>query len=102
MEVVTWSFMSSKFVNYFNQYNNIIKLDNPISTDLDIMRPSIIPNLLESINKNHITISFIVLGLFEVGPQYESLKPEGQHTVATGIKYGNINSGNWNDEERVS
>jgi len=99
MEVVTWSFMSSKFVNYFNQYNNVIKLDNPISTDLDIMRPSIIPNLLESVNKNQSRF-FHTAGLFEVGPQYENLRPEGQHTVAVGIKYGNINNSNWNDEER--
>jgi len=100
MEVVTWSFMSSKFANYFDQYNNIIKLDNPISVDLDIMRPSIIPNLLESINKNQSRF-FHNAGIFEVGPQYENLKPEGQHIMASGIKYGNINNGNWNDKERA-
>ena len=74
MICVIWLFifvMSSKFVNYFNQYNNVIKLDNPISTDLDIMRPSIIPNLLESINKNQARF-FNDAGIFEVGPQYQN------------------------------
>ena len=45
-EVVTWSFMSSKYAKYFNYYKNILKIDNPISNDLDVMRPSIIPNLI--------------------------------------------------------
>ena len=98
-EVVTWSFMSSKFVKYFNQYENILKLDNPISSDLDVMRPSIIPNLLESVTKNQARL-FHNAGTFEIGPQYENYGDKGQHMMASGIKYGSFNSSNWNDEDR--
>ncbi len=99
-EVVTWSFMSSKFAEYFNQYENILKLDNPISSDLDVMRPSIIPNLLESITKNQARL-FHNAGMFEIGPQYENYIDKGQHMVASGIKYGSFNSSNWNDDDRA-
>tara|TARA_Y100000590_G_scaffold467198_1_gene645345 strand:+ start:2337 stop:4742 length:2406 start_codon:yes stop_codon:yes gene_type:complete len=98
-EVVTWSFMSSKLSNYFNNNSDVLKIDNPISNDLDIMRPSIIPNLLESINKNQARF-FNDAGIFEVGPQYQNYTIEGQKMVATGIKYGNINGNNWIDEKR--
>ncbi|MBI28504.1 MAG: Phenylalanine--tRNA ligase beta subunit [Alphaproteobacteria bacterium MarineAlpha5_Bin11] len=99
LEVVTWSFMSSKFANYFNKYNDLVKLDNPISSDLDVMRPSIIPNLLDSINKNQSRL-FNSFGIFEVGPEYENLYFKGQHMMATGIKYGEANPANWIDEKR--
>tara|TARA_Y100000590_G_scaffold22603_1_gene26052 strand:+ start:1459 stop:3861 length:2403 start_codon:yes stop_codon:yes gene_type:complete len=99
-EVITWSFMSSKIANYFNYYNNIVKIDNPISSDLDVMRPSIIPNLLDSVTKNQSKL-FHNAGIFEVGPQYKNVDLEGQHMMVTGIKYGNINQSNWNNEERV-
>ncbi len=99
-EVITWSFMSSKIAHYFNYYNNIVKIDNPISSDLDVMRPSIIPNLLDSVTKNQSKL-FHNAGIFEVGPQYKNIDLEGQHMMATGIKYGNINQSNWNNEERA-
>ena len=98
-EVVTWSFMSSKFAKYFNQYNNILKIDNPINADLDVMRPSIIPNLLESIPKNQARL-FQSAGIFEVGPQYENFTHKGQHIMASGIKYGSAYSNYWNEEKR--
>ena len=98
-EVVTWSFMSSKYAKYFNYYKNILKIDNPISNDLDVMRPSIIPNLLDSIQKNQGRL-LNNAGIFEVGPQYENFKKEGQHNMASGIKYGTVYFDNWNEEKR--
>ena len=98
-EVVTWSFMSNKFAKYFDQYENILKLDNPISSDLDVMRPSILPNLIQSIIKNQ-SRNYKSAGIFEVGPQYENCSIEGQHLMASGIKYGEKYKENWIDEKR--
>ena len=48
MRLLLYHSCQSTFANYFNEDTKIlIKLDNPISSDLDVMRPSILPNLLE-------------------------------------------------------
>ncbi len=44
-ETITWSFMSSNIATYFNN-GKTTQIKNPISSDLDVMRPTIIPNLL--------------------------------------------------------
>ena len=49
-EVVTWSFMDENNAKIIS--DEIISLKNPISTDLNTMRPSTLPNLLEAINQN--------------------------------------------------
>jgi phenylalanyl-tRNA synthetase beta chain len=68
-EVITWSFMSSKIAKAFGLESQNLQLLNPISSDLDMMRPSIIPNLLEAAlrNFNH---KHEIIKLFELGPIY--------------------------------
>ena len=44
-ETVTWSFMSSEIASYFYK-EKLTYIKNPISEDLNIMRPTILPNLL--------------------------------------------------------
>ena len=51
LEAITWSFVSSEQATIENKKENV-KIKNPISSDLDIMRSSIFPNLLSSININ--------------------------------------------------
>ena len=41
-ETVTWSFTDSKTDNQFSELKKEIKLSNPISSDLDVLRSSII------------------------------------------------------------
>ncbi|MDR2766469.1 MAG: phenylalanine--tRNA ligase subunit beta [Holosporaceae bacterium] len=45
-EVVTYSFMNGEHAEVFSEDNALINLINPISVDLDVLRPSLIPNLL--------------------------------------------------------
>ena len=97
-ETISWSFMSNEHAKVFG-INDSLEIENPISNDLDVMRPSIIPNLLDSIQKNQGRL-LNNAGIFEVGPQYENFKVEGQHNMASGIKYGTAYSGNWNEEKR--
>ncbi|MDA9163375.1 phenylalanine--tRNA ligase subunit beta [Rickettsiaceae bacterium] len=70
-EVVTWSFMDSHKAKLFSEIKNELTLQNPISSDLDYMRPSILPNLLQVAN-NNINRSFHDLSLFEIGPIFEN------------------------------
>ena len=93
LEAVTWSFMDEKAAKLVS--TDLIELKNPISSDLSVMRPSIIPNLLNTINLNKSKV--INTGkLFEVGPIFAASLQDQQTNVATAIGYGNINGGNWN------
>ncbi len=86
-EVVTWSFMDSGKAKLFTEVKDELHLQNPISSDLDYMRSSILPNLLKVAN-NNINRSFHDLSLFEVGPVFLNTDAEVINNVA-GIRCGN-------------
>lgn len=88
-EACTWSFLPEAQAAAFGGANPKLKLLNPISADLDTMRPSVLPNLLEAAKKNAFR-GFKDVSLFEVGLQFSDITPEGQRMVAGGIISGNI------------
>lgn len=85
-EVVTWSFTNSKKLAAFTALQENLFLQNPISSELNYMRPSILPNLLE-ICANNLNRSLSDFSLFEVGPVF---KDAGIKVVnnACGIRIG--------------
>jgi len=98
-EAVTWSFTDSKTDNLFSELKNEIKLSNPISTDLDVLRSSLYSNLIISAKKN-IHRNFEDLMLFEVGPIFKGSKPGEQSTIISAIKTGKYSRKNWIEKER--
>jgi phenylalanyl-tRNA synthetase beta chain len=97
LEAVTWSFMDEKVAKLLS--DNVIKIKNPISADLNVMRPSNIPNLLTAINLNK--SKMISSGkIFEVGPIFDETLQDRQVNVATGIAYGNVSGNNWNSAKK--
>mgnify|MGYP005686696001 FL=1 len=97
LEAVTWSFMEEKVAKLIS--DNVIKIKNPISADLNVMRPSNMPNLLTAINLNKSKMIFSGK-IFEVGPIFDETLDDRQVNVATGIAYGNISGNNWNSEKK--
>ena len=97
-QAITWSFMDSKLAKYFGSHG--VKLANPIASDLDEMRPSLIPNLLSAVKRNqdHGTQD---VQLFEVGPEFYSDKPGEQRLVACGVRAGNKTPKHWLEPSRV-
>ncbi len=93
-EAVTWSFMARQHADLFGDVPDCLVLANPISADLDTMRPSILPNLILAAGRN-MDRGLDDLGLFEVGPQYRDDTDEGQAQVAAGIRQGNAGSPHW-------
>ena len=95
-ECITWSFMSRDLAGHFssNSNDNALTLTNPISSDLDQMRPSILGNLMSAASTNADKGNGDAK-LFEVGPVFPSAKPDGQRTVATGIRFGAIGPRHW-------
>ena len=76
-EAVTWSFMESGLAARFGFQNRDLKLLNPIASDLDAMRPSILPNLIQAATRNA-DRGLPNAALFEVGPVYRDTSPKGQ------------------------
>jgi phenylalanyl-tRNA synthetase beta chain len=86
-ECVTWSFMKNDLARLFGSNDNpALALTNPISSELSQMRPSILPNLIEAAQKNA-DRGYSNTALFEVGPAFTSPKPDGQKTVAAGVRH---------------
>ncbi|MCK5576136.1 MAG: phenylalanine--tRNA ligase subunit beta, partial [Sphingomonadales bacterium] len=100
MESVSWSFMSDTWAKRFGGGLDCLRVDNPISSDLNMMRPSILPNLLFAALKN-IDRGAKSVSLFEVGPQYADDTPEGQAHVATGVRVGAVHDRHWASPSKV-
>jgi len=98
-ETVTWSFTDSKIDTLFSELNSEIKLSNPISSDLDVLRSSLYSNLIISAKKN-IHRNFEDLMLFEIGPKFRGNKPGEQSTMIGAIKTGKYSRKNWIEKER--
>ncbi len=97
-EFITFSFSDSKKSSFFGEVEKL-KIINPISEDLDILRPSLIPNLLGSIKKNTAR-GIDSLSIFEAGSQYSSTTPKDQINSICGMKYGLSNSKTWRSEKK--
>ena len=98
-ETVTWSFTDSKLNYLFKENYKEIKIVNPISSDLDVLRNSIFSNLIFYLKKN-LDRGFKDISLFEIGPIFKDNKPGEQLTVIGAIKSGKISRLNWNEQNR--
>jgi len=99
MEAITWSFTDSKVDNFFSELKEEIRLSNPISSDLNVMRSSLYSNLMVGAKKN-IHRNFEDLMLFEIGPVFRGKKPGEQLTMVGAIKTGKYSRKNWIEKER--
>jgi phenylalanyl-tRNA synthetase, beta subunit, non-spirochete bacterial len=99
MEAVTFSFLEPAAAALFGGGAEALTLVNPISTDLAVMRPSLLPNLIQAAGRNA-DRGFRDVALFEVGPQYAGDRPEDQALVASGIRAGRLAPRHWADGVR--
>ncbi len=99
VEAVTVSFMADDQARLFGGPADVLKLVNPISADLDTMRPSILPNLITAAGRNAAR-GLADCSLFEIGPQFASDDVDGQEMVAAGIRSGRSGRRNWAESHR--
>ena len=83
-EAVTWSFTSRAAAELFGGGDERLVLDNPIASELDCMRPSILPNLIQAAARNAAR-GFADAALFEIGPIYAGDRPADQRTAISGV-----------------
>ncbi|WP_373005733.1 phenylalanine--tRNA ligase subunit beta [Hyphomonas sp.] len=84
LEAVTWSFMARDHAALFAKHDPALAVANPVASELNQMRPSIIGNLAVAAQRaaNHGEPGAC---LFEVGPIYLGDGPKDQRTVASGV-----------------
>jgi len=100
MEAITWSFTDSKVNQLFIENSKEIKIVNPISTDLNVLRTSIFSNLIIHLNKN-LGRGFKDLSIFEIGPTFSGSKPGDQQTLVGGLRSGKFSRQSWAEQERL-
>lgn len=85
LETRNWNFCSPEDAALFNESADIVEIVNPISSDLSVMRPSLLPHLLR-VSMNNQNRSQLDLAIFEVGLQFSGIGEHHQHRVACGLR----------------
>ena len=100
-EVITYSFVDPKLQQVMDPEHEALALANPISSDLSVMRTSLWPGLLQSLEFNSKRQQSQVR-LFETGlrfiPGTEGLQ---QQRVISGLIYGDIQPEQWGASSRT-
>ncbi len=99
METITWSFLDKSVNDDFNQFDKSIIIENPISSDLNCLRSSLIPNLLNVIKKNN-KKDIKNISIFELGPVFFGNEPGDQSDVLTVIRSGFKYEKSWIEKNR--
>src|SRR5262249_48602743 len=100
MEAVTFSFMRLDWAKLFGGGEAALTLANPISADLDQMRPSLLPNLLAAAGRNAAR-GYPDIALFEVGPRYHGDRPDDQGLTPAAIRTGGATPRHWAAMQRA-
>jgi phenylalanyl-tRNA synthetase beta chain len=104
-ETITWSFLDEASADLFgvNRQQNkaALTLTNPISVDLSVMRPSVLPNLIAAAGRNA-DRGIDDAALFEIGNCYWSTEAEGQVLTATGLRSGDARPRHWSGAARTA
>ncbi len=98
-ECVTYTFVAAKEAALFGGGDALMKLENPISSEMTDMRPSPLPGLLAAAARNQAR-GFADLGLFEVGAEYFGPEPGEQRDVAAALRVGATAPRDWSGARR--
>lgn len=103
-ETITWSFLAEDRADMFgvHLYQNkaALTLTNPISADLAVMRPSILPNLVDAAARNT-DRGLEDSALFEIGNVYRATDAKGQVLTATILRSGHARARHWAEAPRA-
>lgn len=100
VETVNYSFIPRKDAAMFGGGREDLVLLNPMSADLDAMRPSLLPSLIAATKRN-VNRGFADVALFEAAPTYADQRPEGQSIQAGVIRRGEARPDTWSDKARA-
>lgn len=92
LEACSFSFISESEAEMFG--GGALKLQNPISADLVVMRPSLLPNLLAAAKRNQFR-GIANIEMCEIGLTFQNATPTGQSLTAAGINVGQVEESNF-------
>lgn len=96
-ETVTWSFMDQNHAKYFApslEKMPALTISNPIASDLNQMRPSILPNLIMAASRNA-DKGLDTAPIFEIGPVFWGTDTHEQPVFVTGLRAGSAHPKHW-------
>ena len=99
LETITWSFTDQNYNDHFKNEYKEIKIVNPISSELGVLRNSIFSNLIIYMTKN-LDRGFKDLSIFEIGPVFTGSNPGEQKTVVCGLSAGKRSRLSWINKDR--
>ena len=102
-EVITYSFIDPGHCKLvMGEEVDVISLQNPISQEMSVMRPSIIPGLLSTLSYNE-NRQQDRLRLFETGLVFQKEGDETlQSSMISGLIFGKRNPDNWSNNKELS
>ncbi|MFM9889032.1 MAG: phenylalanine--tRNA ligase subunit beta [Rickettsiales bacterium] len=100
-ETYGWGFCSEAQAALFGGQSEALHLLNPISAELSVMRPSLLPHLLEACKQNAARGKNDV-ALFELGATFVDVTPTGQRSMAAGVRMGLVHGLHWTGAEHSS
>ncbi len=96
-ETHTWAFISEEKAQLFGGQAPHLAIEAPISVEMKIMRPSILPNLLDAALRNH-NRDLQNSRFFEIAAQFSAA---AQHLMATGLRSHHTHERHWQSSPRV-
>ncbi|MCT4552405.1 MAG: phenylalanine--tRNA ligase subunit beta [Alphaproteobacteria bacterium] len=98
-EIISWEFANDEKGKLFGCNSNI-KINNPIISEYNVMRESLLPNIVSALSHN-LAKGYKNLSFFEVGEVfYGEGNPEEQSKNIAGIRSGLNFEKSWNGESR--
>ncbi len=99
LECHHWAFCSEKEAAPFGGQDEALTLQNPISTELSVMRPSLLPHLLSAVQRNA-DRGQQNINLFEIGPRFGVDYKQRQQTILCAVRSGKTAPSQWQGEVR--
>ena len=99
-ETYSWGFCSEAQAAAFGGQAEALHLLNPISAELSVMRPNILPHVLDAL-KHNAARGLADVALFEVGAIFVDTTPTGQRSHAVGVRAGLKHGTHWNGSPNV-
>ena len=99
-ETHAWGFCSAAEAEAFGGQKAALTLINPISADLSVMRPSLLPHLVRAAARNAAR-GQTRIALFEAGAVFHGVTPDGQRTMLAGLRAGLCHGLSWQGSPQV-
>ena len=98
-EIKSFTFISPSKIIPASEYNEQLRIVNPISSDLSIMRNTLYPNLLDTVSKNF-SKGLDSFSLFEIGDIFKGVEKRDQQKELGIVLSGYHKPKNWHSARR--